>query len=128
MKTIQEIYTETGNMLSHTINAFISQVSYPETPVKPRLPQKGDSADYAEYAKELAVYEEQMIHYRQERGEAKRVLYGLEEELRLFLIELSGWQSHPKADNAWSYAWQEGHSSGYYEVYQILCDLHDYFA
>ena len=128
MQTIQEIYEETGNMLSHTINSFISQVSYPEKPVKPRTPMTGGSGDYAEYAKELAVCEEQMIHSRQERDEAQRILYGLEEELRLFLIELSGWQGHPKADKAWSYAWSKGSSSGYYEVYNILLDLHDYFA
>lgn len=125
MKTIQEIY---NGELDKSIREFLNQVTFPETPVKPRLPQKGDSAEYAEYAKELAVYEEKMIHYRQESGEAQRVLYGLEEELRLFLIELSGWQDHPKAYNAWSYAWEEGHSSGYYKVYQSLCDLHDYFA
>jgi len=125
MQTIQEIY---NGDLDKSIREFLNQVTFPETPVKPRKPVGSASTEWAEYAKELAVYEEQMIHYRQERDEAQRVLYGLEEELRLFLIELSGWQGHPKADNAWSYAWDEGHSSGYYEVYNILLDLHDYFA
>lgn len=125
MKTIQEIYD--GN-LDQSIRTFLNQVTFPETPVKPRGPIKGDSAGYAEYAKELEVYEQKMITYRREVEEAKSVKRSLEEELRLFLIELSGWQGHPKADKAWSYAWQKGHSSGYYEVYNVLCDLHDYFA
>lgn len=125
MKTIQEIYEYD---LGQAIREFLDQVKFPETPVKPRGPIKGDSAEYAEYAKELAIYEEKMIHYRQERGEAQKVLYGLEDELRLFLIEHSGWKDHPKAVDAWNYAWQQGHSSGYYEVYLILLGLHDYFA
>lgn len=125
MKTIQEIYD--GN-LDQSIRAFLAQVTFPEHPGPVRKPISSASTEWAEYAKELAAYEEQMLHYRHERGEAQRMLYGLEESLRLFLIELSGWQGNPKADNAWSYAWQEGHSSGYYEVYLILCNLYDYFA
>lgn len=125
MKTIQEIYN--GN-LDQSIREFLGQVKFPEAPVKPRSPQKGTSSDYAEYAKELAIYEESMIHYRRERDESTSILYSLEDELRLFLIELSGWQGHPKEDNAWSFACGQGQSSGYYEVYLILCDLHDYFA
>jgi len=30
---------------------------------------------------------------------------------------------NPKADRLLSYAWREGHSSGYYSVYQIARDL-----
>jgi len=125
MKTIQEIY---NGDLYQSIQEFLGQVKFPEAPVKPRSPQKGTSSDYAEYAKELAFYEESMIHYRRERDESTSILYSLEDELRLFLIEISGWKDHPKADKAWSYAWQEGHSSGYYKVFSILCELYDYFA
>lgn len=125
MKTIQEIYD--GN-LDQSIRTFLNQVTFPETPVKPRGPIKGDSAGYAEYAKKLSAYEDEMLYYRRERGEAQRILYGLEEELRIFLIELSGWQGHPKAQNAWNYAYDKGQGFGYYEVYNNLCDLHDYFA
>lgn len=36
-----------------------------------------------------------------------------------------GLLNHEKANKIFDYAWQEGHSSGYYEVYQVLCDLAD---
>ena len=127
MKTIQEIYDNSDN-LYQAINDFLAQVTYPETPVRPRKPSGDTAAVYAEYAEKLAVYEEQMLHYRYERDQALAVKSQLEDELSLFLIELSGWKDHPKADNAWAYAWQEGHSSGYYEVYVNLCDLYEYFA
>lgn len=38
-------------------------------------------------------------------------------------LEDVGLTGHEKADKAFNYAWMEGHSSGLYEVYQVLCDI-----
>lgn len=36
-----------------------------------------------------------------------------------------GLLGHPNADKAFSYAWENGHSSGFENVYNILCDIAD---
>lgn len=35
-------------------------------------------------------------------------------------LEYVGLAGHPKADKVWAYAWEEGHSSGYHSVLQVL--------
>jgi len=87
MQTIQEIY---NGDLDKSIREFLNQVTYPETPVRPRKPSGETSVDYANYAKELEVYEKQKLQFLSEKGRYLAVREGLEDELRLFLIELSG--------------------------------------
>ena len=39
-----------------------------------------------------------------------------------------GLDTHPKADKIFQYAWDQGHSCGYSEVYGVLGDLADMLA
>lgn len=38
-----------------------------------------------------------------------------------------GLENHPNAQKIAEYAWGEGHSSGYYEVYNHMCEISDLF-
>jgi hypothetical protein len=53
--------------------------------------------------------------YRDEHGNIPNFFYIVKRDLDIV--------DYPKADKLMSYAWQEGHSGGYYEVYQIARDL-----
>ena len=47
--------------------------------------------------------------YRDEKGNIPNFFYIVKKDLKIL--------ENPKADLLMSYAWQEGHSAGYYEVY-----------
>jgi hypothetical protein len=49
------------------------------------------------------------------------------EEFKKLAIYDVGLEDHPNADHIYSYAWQEGHASGLYEVYQILSEISKLF-
>jgi hypothetical protein len=53
--------------------------------------------------------------YRDERGNIPEFHYICKKNLGIL--------ENPKADKLMSYAWQEGHAHGYYEVYQIAREL-----
>ena len=55
--------------------------------------------------------------YRDEHGNIPHFDYIVKKDLGIL--------NNPKASALMSYAWEEGHSSGYYQVYQIARDLVD---
>ena len=55
--------------------------------------------------------------YRDEHGHIPQFDYIVKKDLGIL--------GNPKANALMSYAWQEGHSSGYYSVYQIASELVD---
>ena len=63
------------------------------------------------------TYEDIKKMYRDEHGHIPHFDYIVKKDLGIL--------NNPKADALMSYAWQEGHSDGYYSVYQIACDLVD---
>ena len=110
----------------------VTSVQYPDQPKKPDAPRPtgvGRNAvqptptQYREYADALETYEKEMVAFR----EGQR-LYR-EEETRLMAlfykdaIDDVGLTGHPKADKAYSLAWEHGHASGLYEVHSWLQEL-----
>lgn len=45
------------------------------------------------------------------------------QQFKFDALEEVGLLGHPKAEKAFSYAWQQGHSAGYHEVYSYLSDI-----
>lgn len=103
---------------------------YISRPSKPSLKNNATSSEVKSYAIELENYELSLVEYtanKQIRDTEVRQLYGILEE---FLKEDSGFYEYipkEKQNKVWSYAWQQGHSSGYSEVYNYLLDLVELF-
>jgi hypothetical protein len=102
---------------------------YPEKPKKPVLLTGATSDDIRRYADSFAVYEGEFAEF-----EAKRIDYykrkgDIEHMVADLIKSESGLDSIPEKyrDKIWSIAWEEGHSSGYHEVYQWLCKLVEIF-
>lgn len=47
----------------------------------------------------------------------------LNEEFKKNALEAVGLTQHPKADKIYGYAWEEGHSAGFSEVFSVLQDM-----
>lgn len=67
---------------------------------------------YAPRSKDPAVYEAYM------KDQAR-----LEAMFKVDALQAVGLTTHPKADKAYSYAWEKGHASGYSEVFIHLQDI-----
>lgn len=103
---------------------------YVSKPIAPRLkdktPTKEDMEDYSKavilYEKELEEYTFKNEFYRQE---SNRLWNLLEEKIK----EDSGLNDIPEQyrNKVYSYAYQEGHSSGMGEVYNYLIELVEIF-
>jgi hypothetical protein len=63
------------------------------------------------------TYEDFDKMFKDERGNIPHFDYICQKDLGII--------GNPKANKLMAYAWQEGHSSGYYEVYQIARELVD---
>ena len=63
------------------------------------------------------------VAYRAAQTEYGNDQRRLNEEFRRDAIEAVGLTGHPKADKAYAYADEHGHSSGYQDIYNILIDV-----
>lgn len=103
---------------------------YTSRPLKPFLKINASSSEVKQYATELENYELSLVEYtanKQIRDKEVRQLYDVLED---FIKENSGFYEivpKDKQDKVWRYAWQQGHSSGYSEVYNYLLDLVELF-
>jgi hypothetical protein len=97
---------------------------YPGSVKKPSMPNTHPTAEEATaYIKELSGYKDSLT----KNGELRRAYDA--ENSRLYdlfkadALEEAGLTGHPNADKIFAKSWEDGHSSGYYEVFSILCDL-----
>ena len=105
-------------------------VSYPDLPQKPHLNSKHTALEAKEYAKSLSLYETEMLIYTKLKKEIQKSNFEADEVLEIFLKETSGLNKYvpaDKRDKVWYKAWEDGHSSGYGEVYTILISLVELF-
>jgi len=100
-----------------------STVPYPERPVKPFQPDRLTHAYIDAYEK----YELDMIEYRKQLDAYNAEIGRLREEFKHDALDEFGLLNHPKADKIFAYAWEQGHSAGYSEVYNYLSELSDLF-
>lgn len=61
-------------------------------------------------------------HYKNNSGTPEEQKL-LEHALKYDMLEDVGLAKHPKAEKAYSLAYEKGHCCGYSEVYSELCDL-----
>lgn len=98
---------------------------YPSKPAKPHLPSQHTSDDVEQYRIELVNYEKQYSEY------AKKVSDYTTEKRRIDLIiekyikKEACLDEIPMAsrEKVWQRAWEEGHATGYYDVYLELVNL-----
>ena len=106
-----------------------SHMSYPDRPTKPILKKDHSVADAKQYATDLEQHTKADLLYRKEREAVGEYNSKLDSELQKYIIDMSGLDTVPEQyrDKVWAHAWERSHSSGYYEVYDTLCDLINIF-
>jgi len=66
------------------------------------------------------VYKQKMLEYRQEESRLRQQFFNdVFIELGLDVLP------HDVLDQFNTYVWDQGHSSGYYDVYNVACDISD---
>ena len=105
---------------------YVPDMVLPDRPEKPHLQAKHNSRDVEDYAIALIDYEGRFIIYQKDMLLYRELESKCYQDFKVDALEDSGiGVDHPKAEKAFTMAWERGHASGYYEVYQELCDLAD---
>ena len=126
----EKLEVQNGNVYQAIRDADTLTVEYPYHPKKPFLVKGAGSVTVQKYAEELAAYEAQVEAYKKDRTEEQShnlKVYTLIENL---IREESGLNSIPEQyrDKVYAHAYQSGHSSGFSEIYNHLCELVDIFG
>lgn len=102
---------------------------YPSKPKSPILLSKHNSLDVKRYASELEKYEFEIEKYKEELNLFHEKRNSIEDIIILFIKIQSGLNTIPEKSRQKVYdmAYENGHSSGYYQVYQELVDLVELF-
>jgi len=103
---------------------------YISRPSKPLLKANINSSEAKEFAQKLEQYETDLAEYKiknEERAEISKQLYAVLEDYLKDDAGLYTTVPKEKQNKVWNYAWQQGHSSGYGEVYGYLVDLVELF-
>jgi hypothetical protein len=122
MKSIDglSIYEAQNKIKEYLHELYVSKPSVPKiksnTPTTEEMKTYSDSLLEYEKALEDYVFKDNLY-----RNESSRLYTLLEDKIK----EDSGVNDIPEQyrSNVYSYAWEQGHSSGYGEVYHYLCDL-----
>lgn len=87
------------------------------------------SAELFEIAEKMKVYEKEMEEYLVQEKECKFHNLKVDSLINAFISEESGFNTIPEQyrNKVFSKAWSDGHSDGYYAVYQELCELVEIF-
>ena len=101
--------------------------SYPKPPFKPHLEREHTVEQVEQYAKNLVVYEREKIVWEEERSKYHKKENLLREQFEKDALEEVGLTDHPKASRIFAYAYAEGHSDGYGDIFSVLSDIADLF-
>ena len=105
---------------------------YPESierPTKPILSNKPKSAEALDYAYKLKEYEDLIIIYEEQKKNRQKKINEIDDIIEEFIKDVACLKNVPEKyrDKVYSKAYSDGHSGGFYEVYQNLCELVDIF-
>ena len=90
---------------------------YPSKPEKPYLKRGTETAaTVREYADALAAWETSMVEYNRLITIFNTKQRELDAKFKVDVLAEYGLTGHPKANDVFEFAWNEGHSSGYSEV------------
>lgn len=113
--------------------AKLLKVNFPSRPVKPVSPERKDRnatpIDYRTYADLLEKYENDLEKYQTVYADVNAHNIMVDILIEKYIKSVSGLNDIPEQyqNKLWRLAYERGHSSGYYEVYQQLVDLVDIF-
>lgn len=118
--------------IDKTINWALDQnLKYPKRLNKPILKKEHSVEDLEEYTKKFKTYINQKINYDKYLKKYKDRVKEIEYAIIEFIKTVSGFYDHIPKNNqekAWMKAWEDGHSSGMYSVFQELEELVDLFT
>jgi len=102
---------------------------YPVKPPKPYLKVKHSAEDAKEYASLLLKYEEENKNYNEECALVRHYNLLIDAAIEAYIKEEAELNLVPEKsrDKVYALAYEQGHSDGYYEVYQKLSTLIDLF-
>lgn len=113
------------------IQNLLDQIGpYPQKPTKPVLRAEAKVEDIRKHADDFEIYEKEFAEFEKKRIEYYNNKAAIEGKIKDLIKESAGLNSIPEQyrDKAWAKAWENGHSSGFYDVYLELCDLVDIFS
>lgn len=102
---------------------YYNRVKYPDRPYKPQLEGKYTAAELRAHADALDKYEAEMVVYHKEMDEYRKGEAEVDEAAKQAMLKDVGLQFHSKKDEIYAYCWEQGHSSGYSEVYTHLVGI-----
>lgn len=103
---------------------------YIQKPIRPNLKFNPSSTEAREYTANLEQYETDLVEYEIKNDERSKISGELYLVLEDYIKDMAGlYEVVPKANQSkvWAYAWQQGHSSGYGEIYGYLSELVELF-
>jgi len=102
---------------------------YPERPKKPILSTKHTSLEAKQYSIDLQAWEKEKQEYDERVVVWKANENAITDVIVTYIKDLAGFNFVPikYQDKVYAKAYQDGHSDGYYEVYQKLISLVEIF-
>jgi hypothetical protein len=104
---------------------YVNKMSYPARPVKPSAVGIKNAQNAKDFAQAYEKYEAEIKTYQQKWDAYQVEEANLCNQFRTDALEEVGLTGHPKADKAFAYAWEQGHSDGYPEVFNVLLEVVD---
>lgn len=108
---------------------YKNALSYPTKPKEPevlrKLARDLSDVDIAALPVTRALYAEDMAEYRADLAAYRQEDARLEELFRVDLAHDHGMIDHPKEGLLYAKAYENGHSGGYSEIYNVYSDLVD---
>ena len=109
------------------VSKYQNKMTYPVRPKKPLLSRDHTSEDAELYASYLKNWEKEMVEWDEKLQAYNKETNRLMAEFKHDALDDVGLLNHPKADKIYAKAWEDGHASGLYSVYQELCELAELF-
>ena len=128
--TLESLAVFTREMgVTGTISHLQSLKGYANKPPRPAMPKAHTSQGARQYAEDLEAYEKEISDYNEANKLATEHNRMVHDTIVEYIKDESGLAGVPEKyrDNVYSFAWDKGHSAGYYEVYTYLCDLVEIF-
>ncbi len=127
--TLDEIRDHSDHNYKNIEWALSLQGESPEKPKKPILSNPHTSQDAAKYTSDLALYETRMVRYKEESDAHRNHCNEISRVIEEYIKDEAGISIVPEQyrDKLYRYAYSEGHSSGYYQVFNTLTQLIEIF-
>lgn len=125
---IEKYYIENGSVCA-AIGLMLTEMTYPKAPIEPKIGKTPSIEEVEVYLEKKKEYDNLMSSYPTIEKSAQENNSKIIEAIEDFIRKESGLTEIPKQyqDKVYSYAYQQGHSYGYCEVFNILLNLVEIF-